>query len=258
MPTATAPRPWLHPGQPHEGGGQLIRAFAHHAKAPGFQEPFVERLIGTRQVWQAPLALISGARRTGARLCRGFSLPQCVRQSPRPPEWCWPCRPGRAAWAALDGFFDGADHGVVRRAACALAWVRKSSISAPTRSWQSGWRCSCRRCQAEMHRLEQAGEAAPGFRLAEGRDHGAGGGGAQVTRMSPNRLVAATTSKRPGCSTKRAVRMSMCCLSSVILVVLGDSVGALVPPGHADGDAVVLVARVTCFWGGFGPDQKRT
>ena len=26
---------------------------------------------------------------------------------------------------------------------------------------------------------------------------------------------AATTSKRPGCSTKRAVRMSMCCLSSV-------------------------------------------
>ena len=25
------------------------------------------------------------------------------------------------AWAALDGFFNGADHGVVRRAACALA-----------------------------------------------------------------------------------------------------------------------------------------
>jgi hypothetical protein len=39
--------------------------------------------------------------------------------------------------------------------------------------------------------------------------------GPRSERMSPNRLVAATTSKRPGCSTKRAVRMSMCCLSSV-------------------------------------------
>ena len=35
--------------------------------------------------------------------------------------------------------------------------------------------------------------------------------------LQPGRfdVVAATTSKRPGCSTKRAVRMSMCCLSSV-------------------------------------------
>ena len=31
-----------------------------------------------------------------ARLCLCFSLPQCARQSPRPPGWCWPCRQGRA------------------------------------------------------------------------------------------------------------------------------------------------------------------
>ena len=38
--------------------------------------------------------------------------------------------------------------------------------------------------------------------------------GPRSERMSPNKLVAATTSNRPGCSTKRAVRISICCLSS--------------------------------------------
>ncbi|SAL04539.1 hypothetical protein AWB83_07035 [Caballeronia ptereochthonis] len=37
--------------------------------------------------------------------------------------------------------------------------------------------------------------------------------GPRSERMSPNRLVATTTSKRSGFSTKRAHRMSMCCLS---------------------------------------------
>ena len=42
------------------------------------------------------ISLISGARGT-ERFCAGvFSLPQCARQSPHPPGWCWPCRPGRA------------------------------------------------------------------------------------------------------------------------------------------------------------------
>src|SRR6185436_6209238 len=39
--------------------------------------------------------------------------------------------------------------------------------------------------------------------------------GPRSERMSPNRLDATTTSKRCGCSTKRALRMSMCCLSTV-------------------------------------------
>ena len=40
--------------------------------------------------------------------------------------------------------------------------------------------------------------------------------GPRSLRMSPNRLLATTTSKRCGCSTKRAVRMSMWCFSTAI------------------------------------------
>ncbi|MNN98649.1 hypothetical protein D3C81_2180840 [compost metagenome] len=40
--------------------------------------------------------------------------------------------------------------------------------------------------------------------------------GPRSDRMSPNRFEATTTSKRSGCSTKRAQRISMCCLSQLI------------------------------------------
>src|SRR5471032_2623108 len=40
--------------------------------------------------------------------------------------------------------------------------------------------------------------------------------GPRSERISPNRFDATTTSNRFGCSTKRAHRMSMCCLSQVI------------------------------------------
>ncbi|MNC69999.1 hypothetical protein D3C75_1207590 [compost metagenome] len=39
--------------------------------------------------------------------------------------------------------------------------------------------------------------------------------GPRSERISPNRFEATTTSKRFGCSTKRAQRMSMCCLSQL-------------------------------------------
>ena len=75
----------------------------------------------------------------------------------------------------------------------------------------------CRRCRARSRARARTGwECALGVQVGRGaRPMVPVVAGPRSPRMSPNRLVAATTSKRPGC-TKRAVRMSMCCLSSVI------------------------------------------
>ena len=60
------------------------------------------------------------------------------------------------------------------------------------------------------------GNVRSGFRLPDGaRPIVPVQAGPRSDRMSPNRFDATTTSKRSGCSTKRAVRMSMCCLSTV-------------------------------------------
>ena len=58
------------------------------------------------------------------------------------------------------------------------------------------------------------GKLRSGLRLAEGAiPIVPAQAGPRSDRMSPNRLEATTTSKRSGCSTKRAHRISICCLS---------------------------------------------
>ena len=87
------------------------------------------------------------------------------------------------------------------------------------------------------------GNLRSGFRLPDGaRPIVPVQAGPRSDRMSPNRLVATTTSKRSGLSTKRAQRMSMCCLSHVTsgYCAKGWPAGDLVPPRHADRDAVAF------------------
>ena len=128
------------------------------------------------------------------------------------------------------------------------AWPRKSSIIAPDQISRSGWRCPCRRCRAPSRAPARTatGTLRSGLRLADGAMPIVPvQAGPRSDRMSPNRLVATTTSKRCGCSTKRA-RQDV----DVLLVATSrrDSCAAIAATrssqyGMRDRDAVALGRR---------------
>ena len=109
----------------------------------------------------------------------------------------------------------GRQHPLDRRDDCRRRhpWRRDARASSRrTRSGRSGWRCSCRRCPAPSHAPARTSTeiAAPGLRLPEGAMPMVPvTAGPRSERMSPNRLLATTTSKLDGRRTKCAVRMSM-------------------------------------------------
>ena len=137
------------------------------------------------------------------------------------------------------------DDRVVRGASCALALAQEvqHQRAGPDHRDRVG-DVAGRRCpapsRAPARTATESGARGSGWRTAPGRSCRCVAG-PRSDRMSPNRLLATTTSKRCGCSTKRAHRMSMCCLSTVhVGIVRPHRVGAAVPPRHADRDAVAL------------------
>jgi hypothetical protein len=125
-------------------------------------------------------------------------------------------------------------------------WPRCSSIMAPDQIWPMGLAMPLPGDVrgAAVHRLEQAGEGASGLMLAEGATPMVPvQAGPRSERMSPNRLLATTTSNQSGAS--RSWRSGCRCGTGPrdVGVVRPHGLHALVPPGHGDGDAVGLGGR---------------
>jgi hypothetical protein len=82
-----------------------------------------------------------------ARACAAVSTmgtSRVLAPRPGPSQWCWPCRPGRGVRARRQHLLDGAQDGVV----CGALAQEVQHHGGRSRSWRSGWRCSCRRCRA--------------------------------------------------------------------------------------------------------------
>ena len=93
-----------------------------------------------------------------------------------------------------------------------------------------------------MHGLEQAGEGALGVQVGRGGEtYGAGGGGAQVREDVAKQVGGGHHVKTAGLQHETGCQdVDVLLVQRDLWVVLGDFVRALVPPGHADGDAVAL------------------
>jgi hypothetical protein len=135
--------------------------------------------------------------------------------------------------------------GVVRRAARALALGQEvqHQRAGPDHGDRVGDVLAVDVGRRAVHRLEQAGEGALGVQVGRGRDaDGAGGGRAQVAEDVAEQVG--------GGHHVEALRLQHEARGEDVDVLLvqrdlgvarlADFVGALVPPGHADGDAVAL------------------
>mmetsp|Transcript_36612 Transcript_36612/g.84976 ORF Transcript_36612/g.84976 Transcript_36612/m.84976 type:complete len:483 (-) Transcript_36612:1085-2533(-) len=132
------------------------------------------------------------------------------------PSWAQEALPPRSGVLGAAGSASTASMAAMT-ASCAAWWPRKSSIIAPAQIWPMGLAMplpamsGAEPCTGS----NRLGHSRVGFRLAEGATAMVPvQAGPRSDRMSPNRLLATTTSKACGRCTKCAQRMSMWNLST--------------------------------------------